>query len=288
MTCLIIAIALQPRSIRSCEIAAGVQPDRLRVAVTGFAPAITEETREAERALAEALSLSERTVSVDSGLIKAALAGYSTSINMSREEARRTGAAIGCDFFMTGKAEAIMRQSAGPFGEALIGVMIVDGRSGRLALFDFIAERAATTEAAMAAAIRTMKTRAAGYVDEMIAFRAAREKIAPQVPNERVEDIPEENSPRAAGFKPPEFLNRVKPEYTDQAERADISATVEALAVFRANGEVGQIEVTRWAGYGLDESAIKAIRQLKFKPATRDGRAVSVRATVKYNFRRVN
>jgi outer membrane biosynthesis protein TonB len=38
----------------------------------------------------------------------------------------------------------------------------------------------------------------------------------------------------------------------------------------------------------LDEAAERAIRQLKFKPATRAGLAVSVRAGVRYNFRRVD
>src|SRR6185295_14800186 len=95
------------------------------------------------------------------------------------------------------------------------------------------------------------------------------------------------DSAAGAGFTPPEFLNRVKPEYTDEAERADITATVEALAVFRADGTVGEIQITRWAGFGLDEAAARAVRQLKFKPARRNGRPASVRATVRYNFRRI-
>lgn len=288
LTCfaVLIAIALPYRSVWSYEIAS--QSVRLRVAVAGFAPVATGgETRGAERMLAEALSRSERVTILDRDAITVAIAGYAVSINMSREEARRIGAAIGCDFFITGKAEAITRQAAEPFGEALIGVMIVDGRSGQLASFDFIAEKAATTEAAMAGAMKTIAARAAGYIEEMIAFRSAREKIPPRS-FERIEDISEEGSPQSKGFNPPEFLSRVKPLYTDEAERADISATVEASVVFRASGEVGQIEITRWAGFGLDESAMKAIRQLKFKPATRDGQAVSVRAMVKYNFRRVN
>jgi TonB family protein len=209
---------------------------------------------------------------------------------MSRDEARRVGSAIGCDFFITGKAEAITRSaSAGdPFGQALIGVMIIDSPSGRLAAFDFIEEKSATPAQAMDRAVNTLARRASSLIDQMISFRAARERVAQPVEVERVEDLPEEGSPRAAGFHPPEFLNRAKPEYTNQAESADINATVEASVIFRANGEVGRIEIIRWAGFGLDESAIKAIRQLKFKPATRDGNPVSVRATVQYNFRRIN
>ena len=79
----------------------------------------------------------------------------------------------------------------------------------------------------------------------------------------------------------------MKPEYTPQADSSDISATVEARVVFKSDGQVGDIEIIMWAGFGLDESAAAAIRQLRFKPATRDGRPVSVRATVRYNFRRL-
>ncbi|HSQ18969.1 MAG TPA: energy transducer TonB, partial [Blastocatellia bacterium] len=54
------------------------------------------------------------------------------------------------------------------------------------------------------------------------------------------------------------------------------------------NGEVGGIEMIRWAGFGLDASSERAIRQLKFKPATRDGNPINVRAMIRYNFRRVS
>ncbi len=107
-------------------------------------------------------------------------------------------------------------------------------------------------------------------------------------PRELIEDLPEEGSPKVNGFKPPEFLNRVKPEYNSEAEQADITATVEAMVVFRSTGEVGEIEIVRWAGFGLDQSSERAIRQLKFKPATRDGKPISVRALIRYNFRRVS
>jgi TonB family protein len=79
----------------------------------------------------------------------------------------------------------------------------------------------------------------------------------------------------------------VKPDYTAEAELADITATVEAMVVFGSSGELGRVEIIRWAGFGLDEAAERAIRQLKFKPATRDGDPISVRAMIRYNFRRV-
>jgi TonB family protein len=63
-----------------------------------------------------------------------------------------------------------------------------------------------------------------------------------------------------------------------------ISAVVEIEAVLRIDGTIGNLEVMRWAGFGLDESAIAAVRQLKFKPATMKDQPVSCRALIRYNF----
>jgi TonB family protein len=276
------------------------QEARLRVALIGLTlPSTVDSTavaNKAESGLTTSFGSDSRVTLVDPSIARPALKGigYDGSINMSRDEARRVGSAIGCDFFITGKLEAFTRsdRAAEEHEEALIGVMVIDGRTGELAVFDFIDEKGATREAAVDALMKTLATRAAGYVDRMSRFQLARAQIglpsSDKTPAERVEDIPDEGSPGATGFKQPEFLNRVKPEYPDAADRADITATVEASAVFRANGQVGEVQITRWAGFSLDESAERAIRQLKFKPATRDGKPISVRATVRYNFRRLS
>lgn len=51
-------------------------------------------------------------------------------------------------------------------------------------------------------------------------------------------------------------------------------------------GDVGDVEVTRSLDkeYGLDEEAVKAARQWKFEPGTKDGRAVPVQVTVEMTF----
>ncbi|HET9532870.1 MAG TPA: energy transducer TonB [Blastocatellia bacterium] len=268
-----------------------VSPNVVRIAVVGLlgnAGASTETT------ISASLAPDKRARIIDQAQLRPALAaiGYDGSINMTTEDARRLGTAIGCDFFITGKAEVIARseREGETHQESIIGVMMVDGRSGALSLFDFVNEKAATAEQAIEKSKAAIKARAADYINRLIDIRAA-QSAPPRQPatsnDERIEDLPDSESPLAAGFKPPEFINRVKPEYTSQAELADISATVEARALFKSDGQVGDIEIFRWAGFGLDESAVSAIRKLQFKPATRDGRPVSVRATVRYNFRRV-
>lgn len=271
----------------------------LRVAVIGFASeGKRNDSRPIEAALSEAFSRDARVALIDQSLVQPALVGiaYDGSINMSRDEARRLAAAVGCDFFVIGKTEALTRSASEneSHEEAYAGLMIVDARAGSLAVFDFISEKSSTSGAALNALLKTFSARASGYVDRLTRVVDSRaQNNSPQdtarpIVEERIENIPDEGSPRAVGFAPPEFLNRVKPEYTSEAEQANITATVEAMVVFRLNGEVGRIEITRWAGFGLDESAEHAIRQLKFKPATRDGKPVSVRALIRYNFRHVN
>ncbi|MFY9609763.1 MAG: energy transducer TonB [Blastocatellia bacterium] len=286
----------------ACTIAAAARSREapVRVALIGFTHPSPEHSTalagKAESILNSSLGSDSRVSLVDESIVQPALkgVGYDASINMSRDEARKLGSAIGCDFFITGKLETFTRSDrvAEEHEEAFIGVMIVDGRTGALAMFDFISEKAATREAAVGALIKTLATRAGSYADRMSRFQLARGQVVPSASGtggaERVEDIPDEDSPRAVGFAPPEFLNRAKPDYTDAAERADITAVVEATAVFLSNGEVGEIQIVRWAGFGLDESAERAIRQLKFKAASRDAKPVSVRATVRYNFRRLS
>jgi TonB family protein len=43
--------------------------------------------------------------------------------------------------------------------------------------------------------------------------------------------------------------------------------------------------VVKSMGLGLDEKAMEAVKQWKFKPGFKDGKAVSVAATVEVNFR---
>ncbi len=272
---------------------------QVRIALIGLGVAKPKgDSRTLELSLAEALSHDPRVTLIDQSIVQPALAGfgYDGSINMSKDEARKLAAVIGCDFFIVGKAEAFTRSDHAneSHEEAYAGVMIVDGRTGALTAFDFISNKASTTEAAEKALMKTLDARAAGYVDRMIQVRSqaatprSRDSANPaSTAGDPIEDVPAEDSPRSLGLKPPEFLNRVKPDYAPEAEIADITATVEAMVVFRSNSEVGGIEITRWAGFGLDESSERAIRQLKFKPATRDGNPISVRAMIRYNFRRV-
>lgn len=51
-----------------------------------------------------------------------------------------------------------------------------------------------------------------------------------------------------------------------------------------ANGNPSHVHVLRGVGMGLDEKAVAAVRQYKFKPAMENGRPVLVELNVEVNF----
>lgn len=80
------------------------------------------------------------------------------------------------------------------------------------------------------------------------------------------------------------LLNRPEPSLTNEARRKGVSGVVVLRAVFTADGKVEQIKVVNGLPAGLTEAAIGAARQIKFEPARKDGRKVSTRIQLEYNF----
>lgn len=80
------------------------------------------------------------------------------------------------------------------------------------------------------------------------------------------------------------LLSKPEPQYTEEARRNQVSGTVMLRAVFSSSGEVVQIRALHTLPFGLTERAIAAARQIKFVPATKGGRPVSVYMQLEYNF----
>jgi TonB family protein len=80
------------------------------------------------------------------------------------------------------------------------------------------------------------------------------------------------------------ILSKPEPQYTEEARKNQVSGTVVLRAVFSSNGSVTNIRAVSSLPYGLTEKAIAAARQIKFVPATKDGRAVSQYIQIEYNF----
>jgi TonB family protein len=80
------------------------------------------------------------------------------------------------------------------------------------------------------------------------------------------------------------LTERPKPSYTDSARTNNVQGTVVLRVVLSADGSVGSISAVRGLPNGLTEQAIAAARRIRFVPAKKDGRPVSVAVTVEYNF----
>jgi periplasmic protein TonB len=86
------------------------------------------------------------------------------------------------------------------------------------------------------------------------------------------------------GVAAPQVLHAVDPEFTDEARRARYEGSVAIRLIVDATGNPQNIEVVRHLGMGLDEKAIEAVRQYKFKPAMYQGHPVAVRMVVDVAF----
>jgi len=80
------------------------------------------------------------------------------------------------------------------------------------------------------------------------------------------------------------LLKFPQPRYTADARKNEISGIVVLKAVFASNGEVQNIRVISGLPYGLTEQAIIAARQIKFTPAMKAGKPVSMWMQLEYNF----
>jgi TonB family protein len=83
----------------------------------------------------------------------------------------------------------------------------------------------------------------------------------------------------------PEVLDKPRPEYTAEGRSLKIEGDVRLDVVFLANGTIQINRVVSGLGHGLDESAIRAAQQIKFKPAKKDGAPVDFPAVIRIEFR---
>jgi TonB family protein len=84
----------------------------------------------------------------------------------------------------------------------------------------------------------------------------------------------------ASKTTPVEILFKPKPAYTDEARTKKIEGEVSLKVTFTATGDVQVQSVVKGLGYGLDESAQAAARQIRFRPAQQDGQPVDSTAIV--------
>jgi TonB family protein len=84
--------------------------------------------------------------------------------------------------------------------------------------------------------------------------------------------------------RPPVATYTAIPEFPEAARKAKLSGNVIVALVVDSNGQPQNVRVAQGLGNGLDEKAVEAVQQYRFKPATRDGEPVPVNLKVAVNF----
>ena len=85
-------------------------------------------------------------------------------------------------------------------------------------------------------------------------------------------------------LRTPILLYQVAPQFTEAARRKRLSGNVELSVIVDAEGKPRKVTVRHGLGFGLDEEATAAVKQYRWKPATRNGNPVAMEIPVFVNF----
>jgi TonB family protein len=88
------------------------------------------------------------------------------------------------------------------------------------------------------------------------------------------------------GVTSPDILYKTSPQYTAEAMRAKIQGTALLNGVVMPDGTLQDIRIARSLDgtFGLDQEAIKCVRQWRFRPGMRFGKPVAVAVTIEVAF----
>jgi TonB family protein len=220
--------------------------------------------------------------------------GYSGSLNLTVTEARDLGAALATEFYIIGDAQTLRRSSfqSPVYYESYCSIFLVSSRTGRLLLWNRPSFQ--HDEATVAQARLSQYLSGDALLHQlMVNIRRAQEDeriqrtIPATITEALIEEAPEDEKVAAEqGVRLPRPYRRLRPEYPETAARAEAEATVDVAINVGADGEVGEVEIVRWAGFGLDEATVATVRKLHFFPAMKNGTPVPMRVLLRYNFRK--
>ena len=87
------------------------------------------------------------------------------------------------------------------------------------------------------------------------------------------------------GARPPVLIYKREADYSEEARKAKYQGDVMLTVEVTETGSVSAVKVLRSLGLGLDEKAVEAVKQWKFKPGTQDGAPTAMEANVTVSFR---
>jgi TonB family protein len=86
------------------------------------------------------------------------------------------------------------------------------------------------------------------------------------------------------GVSAPQVVRSVQPEFTDEARRANFQGNVSVQLIVDSEGNPQNVRPVSHLGMGLDEKALEAVRQYKFRPAMYQGHPVAVQILIDVDF----
>jgi periplasmic protein TonB len=84
--------------------------------------------------------------------------------------------------------------------------------------------------------------------------------------------------------RPPQVVYKVEPEYSEEARKVKYQGSVVLAIEVDVTGSATNLRVVRSAGLGLDEKAMDAVRQWRFRPGLSGDRPVAAPALVEVSF----
>lgn len=106
-----------------------------------------------------------------------------------------------------------------------------------------------------------------------------------QAPGASTQRAPETPWPPAGVFRvvqgitAPRIIKSARPNYPPEAMRAKVQGRVKLEMVVQADGTVGEVRIVSSLDrnkFGVDDAAVKAVKEMRFAPAMKDGVAVPV------------
>jgi TonB family protein len=90
---------------------------------------------------------------------------------------------------------------------------------------------------------------------------------------------------RAGTPTPPRVLSSAEPKYTKEGAAHNVEGTVILELVVDTTGQPVEIAIARPLGMGLDEQAVLAVTQWRFRPSTLNGKPVRAKANLEIKFK---
>jgi TonB family protein len=104
------------------------------------------------------------------------------------------------------------------------------------------------------------------------------QSVAAEAPKKKAEAV-------ASGTTSVAIIEKPRPQYTAEGRDLKLEGDVLLDLVFLADGTVHVNRVISGLGHGLDEAAVRAAQQIKFKPAKQENQPVDFPARVRIEFR---